>query len=242
VINLKILSDKRLNVITAIILVILISSVIVVCFLPNKVVHISGGKTYEPYYSGDRGQNNVGLTFNVYEGSHIVEGILNVLEKNDAKATFFVGGCWADDNEEVLIKILEKGHEIGSHGYFHKDHSKLSENANREEMVLLHNLVKRVTGYDITLFAPPSGAFSVTTLKVAESLGYKTILWTKDTIDWRDKSKQIVYNRATKNVLGGDIVLMHPKQHTLDALPQILDFYKKQGLTPTTVSECIGIK
>ena len=157
-----------------------------------------------------------------------------------AKATFFIGGCWADDNLDTVLRIIEDGHEVGSHGYFHKDHSKLSEDENRAEMSLLHNLIKRETGYEITLFAPPSGAFSIETLKVAENLGYKTVLWSKDTIDWRDKSQKLVYNRATRNVSGGDIILMHPKEHTLSALPDILEFYKEQGLTATTVSDCIG--
>ncbi len=134
---------------------------------------------------------------------------------------------------------MEEGHEIGSHGYFHKDHSKLDEAGNREEMVATHSLIKRLTGYDVTLFAPPSGAYSVTTLKVAESLSYKTIMWTKDTIDWRDKSEKIVYNRAVKDITAGDFILMHPKEHTLKALPEILTYYENIGLHSITVSECM---
>jgi peptidoglycan/xylan/chitin deacetylase (PgdA/CDA1 family) len=65
-------------------------------------------------------------------------------------------------------------------------------------------------------------------------------MWSKDTIDWRDKSSKIVYNRATKNIIGGDLVLMHPKKHTLEALPNILEYYKEQKLLAVTVSECIG--
>ena len=110
-------------------------------------------------------------------------------------------------------------------------------------MELLHALIKKETGVEIKYFAPPSGAFSKTTLKVAESMGYKTILWSKDTIDWRDKNATTVYNRATKNVSGGDIILMHPKEHTLKALPDILDYYEKIGLRAVCISECIqGIK
>ena len=234
------ISDKKLNIITVAIILILTLGVACVCFLPNKVALISGGKPYEPIYNGNRSQNTVAITFNLYENAEIVEGILKVLNQKNAKATFFLGGCWADDNIPLVIKILEQGHEIGSHGYFHKDHAKLSESENRAELSLLHDLIKRETGYDITLFAPPSGSFSVKTLKVAQNMGYKTIMWTKDTVDWRDKSSKTVYNRATKNISGGDIVLMHPKEHTLAALPDILDYYESQGLSVVTVSECIG--
>ena len=236
----KILDEKRLSVVTAIILCALIIGVAIVCFLPSKVVYISGGEAYEPIYHGDKQSSKIALTFNVYENAEVVEGILNELDSRGAKATFFIGGCWADDNLSVVKKIIENGHEIGSHGYFHKDHSKLSEEQNLAEMKLLHDLIKNELGYELKLFAPPSGSFSVETLKVAENLGYKTVLWSKDTIDWRDKNQKVVYNRATKGISGGDIVLMHPKEHTLKALPEILEFYKQKGLTVTTVSECIG--
>ena len=104
----KILSPKGLNVITAIILTILTAGVICVCFIPSKVVLISGGKTYAPIYGGDRTKNNVAIMINVYENSEIVEKMLDVFQEKGAKATFFIGGCWADDNVDVLIKILEK--------------------------------------------------------------------------------------------------------------------------------------
>ncbi|MBQ9781594.1 MAG: polysaccharide deacetylase family protein [Clostridia bacterium] len=236
----KILDRKRLNVITAVIISILVIGVVAVCFAPSKIVHISGSNTYEPYYNGKRDTNKVALTFNVYEGSQIVESILNVLKDNNAKATFFVGGCWADENIELIKKIISFGHEIGSHGYYHKDHKLLSESENLAEMQMLHTLIEREIGYKITLFAPPSGSFSVTTLKVAENLGYKTIMWSKDTIDWRDKSSKTVYNRATRKVCGGDIILMHPKEHTLNALNDILEYYQNNGLVCVTVSECLG--
>ena len=89
----KILEGKRLNFVTAIILTILTIGVISVCFIPNKVVVISGGKTYEPIYCGNRNSNNVAIMFNVYEGREVVEGILKVLKEKNAKATFFIGGC-----------------------------------------------------------------------------------------------------------------------------------------------------
>ncbi len=236
----KRLSKKKLNVITAIILTVITVGFATVCFIPDQTVMLTGGKAYSPIYNGNRQNNCVAIMINVYEGSDIVSDMLDVLKENGAKATFFIGGCWADDNEELVLKIAEEGHELGSHGYFHKDHSKLDEKGNIEEMQLTDNLIRKITGLDTTLFAPPSGAFSSVTLKIAEKMGYKTIMWSKDTVDWRDKSKEIVYNRATKNISAGDFVLMHPKEHTLQALPEILDYYKKIGLSAVTVSACIG--
>ena len=67
--------------------------------------------------------------FNVYWGTDEVYQILDILTEHEAKATFFIGGCWADDNVECLKEIYAQGHEIGNHGYFHKEHSKMDLSA-----------------------------------------------------------------------------------------------------------------
>lgn len=69
---------------------------------------------------------------------------------------------------------------------------------------------------------------------------YRVIMWSKDTIDWRDHDENVVYKRATENVEGGELILMHPKEHTLKALPRILSYYEKEGLKTVTVSQNIG--
>ena len=93
----------------------------------------------------------------------------------------------------------------------------------------------------MNLLAPPSGAFNDTTLNIAYSLGYKTIMWTRDTIDWRDKDQNIICERATKDAKGGDLVLMHPTQQTLQALPKIISVLQEKNLCVTTVSQTLGL-
>jgi hypothetical protein len=70
-----------------------------------------------------------------------------------------------------------------------------------------------------------------------DELNYKVIMWSKDTIDWRDKDQNKVYSRATNGVTNGDLILMHPKEHTLKALPSILAYYKSIGLDAVSVSD-----
>ncbi|MEG1536096.1 MAG: polysaccharide deacetylase family protein [Clostridia bacterium] len=192
-----------------------------------------------PFYKGNTARNEVSLMINVYWGSEYLDGILEVLAKNDARCTFFVGGTWALDNKEYLKKIIDGGHEIGNHGYFHKDHKKLTYTQNKDEIVATNELVKQVAGYDIKLFAPPSGSFGNTTLSVAKELRMPVIMWSKDTVDWRDKDWNVVLQRATKNVESGDLILMHPTAHTLQALPKILKDYKEKNLRAVTVSQII---
>ena len=87
------------------------------------------------------------------------------------------------------------------------------------------------------MFAPPSGAYTNDTLSVCNALGMKTILWTKDTIDWRDKNVSLIYTRATKNVKKGDFILLHPMKETADALDDILKYYENNNLKTVTVSQ-----
>ena len=221
------------NLILAVLLVVIFS----VSFLPEKVVPIYGGSDLTAIYNGNRENKNVSLMFNVYENTKVVNEILDCLKEHKVKATFFVGGCWADDNGKTLVRIVGEGHELANHGYFHKDHKKLDYSANKQEIELTGAIIKALSGFEPTLFAPPSGSFSDLTLECATELNYKVIMWSKDTIDWRDKNQNLVFERATKNPENGDLILMHPKEHTLSALPKIISFYKDMGFNLVTVSE-----
>lgn len=193
------------------------------------------------HYSGRTGEGEVALMINVYGGGEYVDGILEVLESRGATATFFLGGCWADDNNDRVRAIAEAGHEIGNHGYFHKDHSKLDYSGNKSEITALNALVKTICGKEIKLFAPPSGAYGKTSVQVCKELDMQLIMWSKDTIDWRDKDEDLVYGRACKDIKAGDMILMHPTAHTLKALPRILDAYEQAGLHTVSVSNIIGM-
>jgi hypothetical protein len=62
-------------------------------------------------------------------------------------------------------------------------------------------------------------------------------MWTRDTIDWRDKDATTVYNRAIKGMSGGDLILMHPTEHTLEALPLMLEYVNANGFAAVAVGE-----
>ena len=199
---------------------------------------VTAGADVKPIYKG-RSSDKVSLMFNVYWGTEYIDGILDELDEHGVKTTFFVGGSWVRDNEAVLKKIVDRGHEIGNHGFFHRDHAKLDRDKNREEIEACHNLVKTITGVEMNLFAPPSGAFSRKTLDIAEETGYTTVMWSKDTIDWRDKNEDLIYARATKNITGGDLILMHPTEATLNTLCKVLCTLHERGLTVATVGEVL---
>lgn len=225
--------------ISGIILAVLVVFVGVVCFFGDDVTVTVSSNDGEPVYFGNRKGNIVALMFNCYEGREQILQIAELLEEYGFNATFFFGGCFADDNADLIKRLYEKGHEIGNHGYFHKNQGKLSLEENISEIKKTHDVILALAGVDTRLFAPPSGDFSRTTEKACKDTGNKLIMWSKDTIDWLDRTPEKVYNRATKNVVGGDFVLMHPFEHTYRALGSILTYYVEHGLTVNTVSCCM---
>ena len=227
--------NKKITIVTNLILVVIFVAVLAVTFIPESIVPIYGGSTVGAIYNGNRDNKKVSLMFNVYENTEVVEEIVKTLDVYGAKATFFVGGCWADDNKETLDLILKSGHQIGNHGYFHKDHKKLDYDANKQEISLTGTIVEALCGAKLDLFAPPSGSFSELTIEACYDLGYKVIMWSKDTIDWRDSDRNLIFKRATANLENGDLILMHPKTHTLSVLPEILQYYKTAGFSVVTV-------
>lgn len=192
----------------------------------------------EPFYSG-KSDTKVSLMINVYWCTEYIKPMLDILEKYRAKTTFFVGGTWAAGNGDTLRAIYAAGHEIGNHGYYHKDHKKLDYEYNKKEISSAHAAVKSELGIDMTLFAPPSGSFGDATLAAAEELGYRTIMWTRDTVDWRDHDADLIYRRAVKNIKGGDLILMHPTECTVKALERIVIAVYSANLRIAPVGETL---
>lgn len=233
-----------ISVISNLILGCLVTLIFVSCFFAKKTEGISQTANSEyngTIYAGDKNSNNVSLIINVYWGNDYLETMLEILDKHSVKATFFVGGTWVKENVELLKKIYTKGHEIGSHGHKHKEQGKLDYTSNLTEIQTCHEIVKDILGIDMELFAPPGGSYNSNTIKACEFLKYKTIMWTRDTIDWRDHNTSLIYNRAVTNMCGGDLILMHPTKNTAEALSNIIEYAKKHNFKLVTVSENLGL-
>lgn len=208
--------------------------------LNNGVKSVFAPQSENLYYRGNSEQKCVSLMINVYWGNEYLPNMLKTLKDNNIKTTFFVGGTWVNKFPELFLQIVNDGHEIGNHGFFHKDHDKLNYAQNSTEIMATHKLVKEYTGENMTLFSPPSGAYNDITVKVATNLGYKTILFSKDTIDWRDHDTNLIIQRATTNIQNGELILMHPTLNTAEALPTIIEKLQNQGFTLTTVTQNIA--
>lgn len=195
------------------------------------------------YYKGDIEDKVVAFACNVDWGNEEIPDMLDVFKEKDIKITYFVTGRWAEENPDILEKIHSDGHEIGNHGYRHIDYDELDYESNKSEIYKAHNIIKNILDIDSKYFAPPSGAFNDNTVRAAKDLNYKLIMWSIDTIDWREDSKKdLIFKRVTDKIHDSAIVLMHPKKETLKALPELIEYLCDNGYKVGKVSDVINSK
>lgn len=193
----------------------------------------------EPIYEGAKNKKIMAFTCNVAWGNEYIPKLLEIFEEKDVKITFFIEGRWADKFPELLRLIESKGHEIGNHGYSHAHHAQLSLEQNINEIKKTEKTIEEIINKKTSLFAPPYGEFSDNTVKATNELDYKLIMWTIDTIDWKKPGVDYIINKVLDNAGNGKIVLMHPTEDTVRALPTIIDNLKKDGYKISTVSDVL---
>ncbi len=196
--------------------------------------------TDDVYYKGTIDEKIIAFACNVDWGNECIPSMIDIFKDNNIKITFFVTGRWAEKNPELLKSIHDNGHEIGNHGYFHRDYDKLNYEDNRSEIHKADKIINDILGIKPLYFAPPSGAYNKETVKAATDLGYKLIMWSIDTIDWRkDSTKDKITNRVISKHHNSAIVLMHPKEETVKALPVIIQSLKDEGYKIGSISDII---
>lgn len=192
------------------------------------------------YYKGTIDEKKIAFACNVDWGNECIPSMLDVFKEYDIKITFFVTGRWSEKNPELLKMIYDNGHEIGNHGYSHRNYNLLNYEDNREEIHKADLVISKILGIKSKYFAPPSGAYNKDTVKAATDLGYKVIMWSVDTIDWRkDSTKDKIISRVIGKHHNSAIVLMHPKEETIRALPVMIQNLKDKDYTIGTISDII---
>lgn len=205
----------------------------------GHVFSVAARYTDNPIYKATEEKESVALLCNVVWGTEYVGPLLDILGRYDAKATFFLGGKWAEENPDLVKRMAAEGHQLANHGYGHRHHSGMSMEENREEIQKAETAVEGIAGVKTDLFAPPYGEFDKTTLQVASGMGYTTVMWSVDTIDWRGDGVDAVINRVTKKAGPGDFILMHPTQDTVKALPIIIEALQEDKVGFATVGELL---
>lgn len=180
-------------------------------------------------------KNEIYLTFDEgYENGYTSQ-ILDVLKEKGIKATFFITKPYAESNYELVKRMIDEGHTVGSHSVTHPAAGmpSLSINDQIYEVKELHNYVKQKFDYDMYLFRYPAGIFSEQSLALVSSLGYTSVFWSFAYADW-DPNNQPDEAEALKKVTdrlhNGAIYLLHAVSKTnADILGDFIDNAIKQG-------------
>lgn len=210
---------------------------------PSAITVSSTGSARDlPIYCVNTDEKKVALSFDVDRGNEETRSILAILERNNVKATFFITGEWVDQYPEDLKAIAAAGHDLGNHSENHKQMSKLTKEQCSDEIMKLHNKVKKSTNIKMNLFRVPYGYYNDALVGTARECGYYTIQWDVDSLDWKDYGVDSILKSTVENKhLGnGSIILMHNgAKYTPEALELVINGLQDQGYEIVPVSELI---
>lgn len=195
-----------------------------------------------PIYCVGTQEKKVAISFDAAWGADDTSTLLDILDKNDVKATFFLCGYWVDKYPEEVKMIYDGGHDIGNHSDTHPHSNQLSLEQNKNEIQQVHKKVKDLLGYEMNLYRPPFGEYNNTVLNAAKECNYYAIQWDIDSLDWKEYGvqKEISQVLDNKKLSNGSIILFHnDAKYTPDALDTIIKGLKEKGYEVVPVSQLI---
>src|ERR1700720_3460131 len=201
-------------------------------------------------------KKKIAITFDDGPDPRWTPQILNILKEKDVPAAFFVIGVAASDHPDILKREYAEGHEIGNHTYTHPSFDEITKTQIRWELNLTQRLIESTIGVKAILFRPPYGidhepeyAEEVAQLPIAQDMGYLIVGQKIDAHDWQQVagvqiSEQEIVNNVMRQAEDGNIVLFHDgggtRNHTVLALPRVIDALRAQGFEFVAVSDLIG--
>lgn len=187
----------------------------------------------------DKSKKMIALTFD--DGpNYNTSKVIDVLNKYDIKATFFVLGSRAINNKDILKKMADSGMEIGNHTYNHLLLTKYDENKIRSEIEDTSEVIYSATKKRPKLLRPSYGSVNNKIKKVANM---PIIIWDIDTLDWKYHNSKRITSRVVNKVRDGDIILMHDiYSASLNALSNIIPILQDNGYEFVTIDELFYYK
>lgn len=198
--------------------------------------------------------HRIALTFDDGPDPATTPVILDTLRDHDLKATFFVIGERAARHPELIRRMVEEGHTLGNHTYYHQDMTGLPPDSMRKEIQDTQAIIDRALGMRrrISLFRPPCGAPYLTETDrlpefqdlMREQRMYP-VMWNIDPRDWAYKGSPdlVVDSVVQATPEDGGVLLMHDTQpQTAAALPEILSYYASSGFGFTGARELLAEK
>jgi len=199
----------------------------------EEVGYATASKNFPVFYVQTR-QKAVALTFDISWGTKTPPLVLDVLARMNQKATFFLSGPWSMRYPEVVKAIQSAGHEIASHGDKHINLSQVDNRGIADNISSAHTVLRSVAGVEARFFRPPNGDYDDKVVQTARQLGYETVIWAVDSLDWKNPGVGTMISRVTKTSFPGAIILFHASDSSKEthlALPEVITALRNAGYT-----------
>lgn len=172
--------------------------------------------------------------------------LLEVLDKHQVRATFFMLGRFVRERPELARAVFEAGHAVGNHTCSHPNLIFAREARLRRELEETSQAIQEATGAPPVLFRPPFGGRRPRTFRVARQLHMLPVMWRVTCYDWSATSHETILKHARRQITGGEVILLHDGGHlqmgadrsaTVRATDELIAEYKQRGFQFVTVPE-----
>ena len=183
----------------------------------------------------------VALTFDDGPSGRFTRHLLDGLAERDAKATFLLCGYRMEQYPELVIRMLEEGHEIGIHGFSHDCMGKMNRQTLEDELTRCQKLLPEQ--YTPVFLRPPGGIISNTVKKTAAEAGLAILSWSVDPKDWATGKAGAVEAAVLNKVQDGDVILLHDmSDSSVEAALKIVDVLQERDFVFITASELAALR
>jgi peptidoglycan/xylan/chitin deacetylase (PgdA/CDA1 family) len=188
--------------------------------------------------AGSPKEKLIAFTFDDGPNSTVTPLLLDVLKRNNVKATFFVVGKMVKQHPETTVRIVKEGHELANHSYSHFNMQKADLEDSIRDIIECNKVVEEVTGVKLKYFRPPGGRENEQLISGVAKLGMITTFWTINPGDYANPGVDFLVNHIVSRAHNGAIVLLHSTvQQTVDAMPRIIYELHMRGFRFVTLSE-----
>ena len=207
---------------------------------PSETAPTTIRKIYKGITSSSK--KRIAITFDDGASVSAINKVLDILDRYNAKSTFFFTGDWMKAHPVTSRRIVSRGHKMESHTVSHPFLTRLSDASIRSQLVHSRNIIKDTVGTTSYLIRPPYGDTNSRVQRIAGEAGYKYIaMWSIDTDDYKNASTAAsITRKAIAGASHNGILLLHPAHgRVVDALPRILSQLRDKGYSFTTVNEML---